>query len=54
MYLSPQDIMNKYEESLDRLDTEFDHLLLDMKPYVLKNSDKAGKTSHLLTKLYVL
>ncbi|XP_076020693.1 centrosomal protein of 112 kDa [Genypterus blacodes] len=33
--------MNKYEESWDRMDTQFDHILLDMKPYVLKNADKA-------------
>uniref|UniRef100_A0A3B4AM50 DUF4485 domain-containing protein n=1 Tax=Periophthalmus magnuspinnatus TaxID=409849 RepID=A0A3B4AM50_9GOBI len=31
------------EESWERLDTEFDHCLLDMKPYVLKHPDKKGR-----------
>ncbi|KAM9391803.1 centrosomal protein of 112 kDa [Pholidichthys leucotaenia] len=35
--------MNKYEHSLDRLDTEFDHFLLDMKPYVLKHLQKSER-----------
>lgn len=35
--------MSKHEEFTDRLDTEFDHFLLDMKPYVLKNPSKTGK-----------
>lgn len=35
--------MSKHEEFNDRLDTEFDHFLLDMKPFVLKNPSKAGK-----------
>lgn len=35
--------MNQHEEFNDRLDTEFDYLLLDMKPYVLKNPNKTGK-----------
>lgn len=35
--------MSKREEFNDRLDTEFDHFLLDMKPYVLKNPSKTGK-----------
>lgn len=34
--------MSKREEFNDRLDTEFDHFLLDMKPYVLKNPSKTG------------
>lgn len=38
-----QTTMSKHEEFNDRLDTEFDHFLLDMKPYVLKNPSKAGK-----------
>ncbi|XP_013120254.1 centrosomal protein of 112 kDa isoform X6 [Oreochromis niloticus] len=32
--------MSKYELSSERLDTEFDHFLLDMKPYVLKHPSK--------------
>ncbi|XP_037834668.1 centrosomal protein of 112 kDa isoform X6 [Kryptolebias marmoratus] len=32
--------MKKREDSWERLDTEFDHLLLDMKPYVLKHPNK--------------
>lgn len=35
--------MSKPEEFNDRLDTEFEHFLLDMQPYVLKNPSKAGK-----------
>ena len=35
--------MSKHEYLNDRLDTEFDHFLLDMKPYVLKNPSKTGK-----------
>lgn len=35
--------MSEDEEFNYRLDTEFDHLLLDMKPYVLKNPNKTGK-----------
>nr|XP_046270515.1 centrosomal protein of 112 kDa isoform X2 [Scatophagus argus] len=33
----------KYEESWDTLDTEFDHYLLDMKPYVLKHPNKTER-----------
>lgn len=36
--------MSKHEDSYDWLDTEFDHFLLDMKPYVLKHPNKTGKT----------
>lgn len=36
--------MSKHEDSCDWLDTEFDHFLLDMKPYVLKHPNKTGKT----------
>lgn len=36
--------MSKHEDSCDRLDTEFDHFLLDMKPYVLKHHNKTGET----------
>lgn len=32
--------MSNSEDSWERLDTEFDHCLLDMKPYVLKHPDK--------------
>lgn len=35
--------MSKYELSSERLDTEFDHFLLDMKPYVLKHPSKTGE-----------
>ncbi|XP_029014904.1 centrosomal protein of 112 kDa isoform X2 [Betta splendens] len=35
--------MSKHEDAWERLDTEFDHFLLDMKPYVLKHSDKAER-----------
>ncbi|XP_041851808.1 centrosomal protein of 112 kDa isoform X2 [Melanotaenia boesemani] len=35
--------MNKHEDSWERLDTEFDHFLLDMKPYVLKNPNKTER-----------
>ncbi|XP_042249170.1 centrosomal protein of 112 kDa isoform X1 [Thunnus maccoyii] len=35
--------MSKHEDSLERLDTEFDHFLLDMKPYVLKHPNKTER-----------
>ncbi len=35
--------MSKCEDSWDRLDIEFDHFLLDMKPYVLKHPNKTGE-----------
>uniref|UniRef100_A0AAV2KGZ3 DUF4485 domain-containing protein n=1 Tax=Knipowitschia caucasica TaxID=637954 RepID=A0AAV2KGZ3_KNICA len=35
--------MSNHEDSWERLDTEFDHCLLDMKPYVLKHPDKKGR-----------
>ncbi|KAF6717499.1 Centrosomal protein of 112 kDa [Oryzias melastigma] len=35
--------MNKHEDSPERLDTEFDHILLDMKPYVLKHPIKTER-----------
>ncbi|XP_063327855.1 centrosomal protein of 112 kDa isoform X6 [Pelmatolapia mariae] len=35
--------MSKYELSSERLDTEFDHFLLDMKPYVLKHPSKTER-----------
>ncbi|XP_056263390.1 centrosomal protein of 112 kDa isoform X3 [Pseudoliparis swirei] len=35
--------MSKHEDSCDRLDTEFDHFLLDMKPYVLKHHNKTER-----------
>ncbi|XP_041672866.1 centrosomal protein of 112 kDa [Cheilinus undulatus] len=35
--------MSKHEDSWDRLDTEFDHFLLDMKPYVLKHPNKTER-----------
>ncbi|XP_070704230.1 centrosomal protein of 112 kDa [Pempheris klunzingeri] len=35
--------MSKYEDSWDKLDTEFDHFLLDMKPYVLKHPIKTER-----------
>lgn len=35
--------MNSYEDSWERLDAEFDHVLLDMKPYVLKHPNKPGE-----------
>ncbi|XP_049924583.1 centrosomal protein of 112 kDa isoform X2 [Epinephelus moara] len=35
--------MSKREDSWDRLDTEFDHFLLDMKPYVLKHPNKTER-----------
>ncbi|XP_028310902.1 centrosomal protein of 112 kDa isoform X2 [Gouania willdenowi] len=35
--------MNIQEHSCDRLDIEFDHFLLDIKPYVLKHSNKAER-----------
>lgn len=38
-----QTTMSRHEEFNERLDTEFDHFLLDMKPYVLKNPSKAGE-----------
>uniref|UniRef100_A0A3Q1FMS0 Centrosomal protein 112 n=1 Tax=Acanthochromis polyacanthus TaxID=80966 RepID=A0A3Q1FMS0_9TELE len=40
---SPQVTMSKYEDSWERLDTEFDHFLLDMKPYVLKHPNKSER-----------
>ncbi|XP_054463381.1 centrosomal protein of 112 kDa isoform X2 [Anoplopoma fimbria] len=35
--------MSKQEDSWDRLETEFDHFLLDMKPYVLKHPNKTER-----------
>ncbi|XP_071329827.1 centrosomal protein of 112 kDa [Trachinotus anak] len=35
--------MSKPEDSWERLDTEFDHFLLDMKPYVLKHPNKTER-----------
>ncbi|XP_070398835.1 centrosomal protein of 112 kDa isoform X2 [Nothobranchius furzeri] len=35
--------MKKQEGSWERLDTEFDHLLLDMKPYMLKHPNKTER-----------
>lgn len=35
--------MSKHEDAWDKLDTEFDHYLVDMKPYVLKLPHKSGK-----------
>ncbi|XP_068434263.1 centrosomal protein of 112 kDa isoform X2 [Clinocottus analis] len=35
--------MSKQEDSWNRLDTEFDHFLLDMKPYVLKHQNKTER-----------
>lgn len=35
--------MNKHEDVWERLDSEFDHFLLDMKPYVLKHPSKTGE-----------
>ncbi|XP_067332394.1 centrosomal protein of 112 kDa isoform X2 [Channa argus] len=35
--------MSKHEDSWERLDTEFEHFLLDLKPYVLKHPDKTAR-----------
>lgn len=35
--------MNKQEETWEKLDSEFDHHLVDMKPYVLKLPHKTGR-----------
>ncbi|XP_029997601.1 centrosomal protein of 112 kDa isoform X2 [Sphaeramia orbicularis] len=35
--------MSKHEDSWERLDKEFDHCLLDMKPYVLKHPNKTER-----------
>ncbi|XP_078125986.1 centrosomal protein of 112 kDa isoform X3 [Sander vitreus] len=35
--------MSKHDDSWDSLDTEFDHFLLDMKPYVLKHPNKTER-----------
>lgn len=35
--------MSKHEDSWGRLDTEFDHYLLDMKPFVLKHPNRTGE-----------
>uniref|UniRef100_A0A8C9YJA7 Centrosomal protein 112 n=1 Tax=Sander lucioperca TaxID=283035 RepID=A0A8C9YJA7_SANLU len=35
--------MSKHEDSWDSLDTEFDHFLLDMKPYVLKHPNNTER-----------
>lgn len=35
--------MKKREDSWEKLDTEFDHLLVDMKPYVLEHPNKPGE-----------
>uniref|UniRef100_A0A7N6AHG2 DUF4485 domain-containing protein n=1 Tax=Anabas testudineus TaxID=64144 RepID=A0A7N6AHG2_ANATE len=37
------DTMSRHEDSWERLDIEFDHFLLDMKPYVLKHPDKTER-----------
>uniref|UniRef100_A0A8C7XMG2 Centrosomal protein 112 n=1 Tax=Oryzias sinensis TaxID=183150 RepID=A0A8C7XMG2_9TELE len=42
-YFSPQVTMNTHEDSPERLDTEFDHILLDMKPYVLKHPNRTER-----------
>uniref|UniRef100_A0A8C6PLN5 Centrosomal protein 112 n=1 Tax=Nothobranchius furzeri TaxID=105023 RepID=A0A8C6PLN5_NOTFU len=41
--IHPQATMKKQEGSWERLDTEFDHLLLDMKPYMLKHPNKTER-----------
>lgn len=44
--------MSKHEDSWDRLDTEFDYYLLDMKPFVLKHPNRTGEMPfHLVTSL---
>lgn len=35
--------MKKREDSWEKLDTEFDHFLVDMKPYVLNHPNKPGE-----------
>ncbi|MED6288556.1 hypothetical protein CHARACLAT_027806, partial [Characodon lateralis] len=35
--------MSEHEALWDRLDTEFDHVLVDMKPYVLKHPSKTER-----------
>ncbi|XP_019132830.2 centrosomal protein of 112 kDa isoform X1 [Larimichthys crocea] len=35
--------MSKHEDSWDKLETEFDHFLLDMKPYVLKHPNRTER-----------
>lgn len=35
--------MSTQEESWERLDTDFEHFLLDIKPYVLKHPNKTGE-----------
>uniref|UniRef100_A0A8C4F4S9 Centrosomal protein 112 n=1 Tax=Dicentrarchus labrax TaxID=13489 RepID=A0A8C4F4S9_DICLA len=35
--------MSRYDDSWERLDSEFDHFLLDMKPYVLKHPNKTER-----------
>ncbi|XP_035510240.1 centrosomal protein of 112 kDa [Morone saxatilis] len=35
--------MSRYDDSWERLDSEFDHFLLDMKPYVLKHHNKTER-----------
>lgn len=37
--------MSKQEELWEKLDSEFDHILLDMKPYVLRHPSKTGEIS---------
>lgn len=43
--------MSQQEDSWDRLDTEFDRFLLDMKPYVLKHPIRTGESSFNLRSL---
>lgn len=40
-----QRIMSREEDSLEKLDSEFDHYLVDMKPFVLRLPDKSGEFS---------
>lgn len=41
--------MSNHEDIYERLESEFDYFLLEMKPYALKHPNKTGKRSYSLT-----
>ncbi|XP_060757349.1 centrosomal protein of 112 kDa isoform X7 [Neoarius graeffei] len=40
-------MMSRQEDSLEKLDSDFDHYLVDMKPHVLRLPEKSGAPAHL-------
>ncbi|KAF4092628.1 hypothetical protein AMELA_G00023100 [Ameiurus melas] len=43
LLLLNSDMMSREEDSMERLDSEFDHYLVDMKPFVLRLPDKSER-----------